>query len=106
MGTGTSTSLAKTLAGHAGIDEKAAGPMLGLAGSAALGGLKTAAGEQGLDAAGVMRLLGSQKDQINAAIPSDLGRMLSVAGILPRPRTSRTRCGRPRQPRRRRAAAS
>jgi hypothetical protein len=83
MGTGTCTSLAKTLAEYAGIDEKAAGPMLGLAGSAALGGLKTTAGEQGLDAAGVMRLLGSQKDQINAAIPSDLGRMLSVAGILP-----------------------
>jgi OmpA-OmpF porin, OOP family len=90
MGTGTSTSLAKTLAGYAGIDEKAAGPMLGLAGSAALGGLKTAAGEQGLDAAGVMRLLGSQKEQINAAIPSDLGRMLSVAGILPQAEDTRS----------------
>lgn len=84
MGAGWSNSLVKTLAGYAGIDEKAAGPMLGLAGSAALGGLKTAANEQDLDTAGVMRMLGSQKDQINAAIPSDLGRMLSSAGVLPR----------------------
>jgi hypothetical protein len=83
MGAGASGSLVKALAGYAGIDEKAAGPVLGLAGSAALGGLKTAADDQGLDAAGVMRLLGAQKDQINAAIPSDLGRMLGSAGVLP-----------------------
>jgi hypothetical protein len=83
LGVGAAGGLAKTLAGFAGVDEKAAGPLLGLAGSAALGGLKTAADDQGLDVAGVMRLLGSQKDQINAAIPSDLGRMLSSSGLLP-----------------------
>lgn len=83
LGVGAAGGLAKTLAGFAGVDEKAAGPLLGLAGSAALGGLKTAADNQGLDVAGVMRLLGSQKDQISAAIPSDLGRMLSSSGLLP-----------------------
>ena len=84
LGADTSGSLVKTLAGHAGIDEKAAGPIIGLAGSAALGGLKTAADEQGLDTADILRQIDTQKDRIDAAIPSDLGRMLSSAGVLPR----------------------
>ncbi|MCX7300576.1 MAG: DUF937 domain-containing protein [Rhodobacterales bacterium] len=83
LGVGAAGGLAKTLASYAGVDEKAAGPLLGLAGSAALGGLKTAADTQGLDAAGVMRLLGTQKNQIEGAIPADLGRMLSASGLLP-----------------------
>jgi hypothetical protein len=83
LGVGAAGGLAKTLASYAGIDEKAAGPLMGILGSTALGGLKTAADKEGLDAAGVMRLLGSQKGQIEKAIPADLGRMLSSAGILP-----------------------
>lgn len=83
LGVGASGGLVKTLANFAGVDEKAAAPLLGLAGTAALGGLKTAADQQGLDTAGVMRLLGSQKDQIEKAIPSDLGRLLSTSGLLP-----------------------
>lgn len=83
LGVGAAGGLAKTLAGYAGVDEKAAGPLLGLAGSAALGGLRKTADTQGLDVAGVMRLLGTQKDQISAAIPSDLGRLLSTSGLLP-----------------------
>jgi hypothetical protein len=83
LGVGASGGLAKTLASFAGVDEKAAVPLLGLAGTAALGGLKTAADQQGLDTAGVMRLLGTQKDQIEKAIPSDLGRLLSTSGLLP-----------------------
>jgi hypothetical protein len=83
LGVGAAGGLTKTLASYAGIDEKAAGPLMGILGSTALGGLKSAADKEGLDAAGVMRLLGSQKGQIEKAIPSDLGRMLSTAGILP-----------------------
>ena len=83
LGVGAAGGLAKTLASYVGVDEKVAGPLLGLAGSAALGGLKTTADTQGLDVAGVMRLLGTQQDQINGAIPSDLGRLLSTSGILP-----------------------
>ena len=83
LGVGASGGLAKTLASYAGVDEKAAGPLLGLASTAALGSLKTAADQQGLDTAGVMRLLGTQRDQIDRAIPSDLGRMLSTSGLLP-----------------------
>ena len=83
FGVGAAGGLAKTIAGYAGVDEKAAGPLLGLAGASALGGLKTVADTQGLDGAGVMRLLGTQKDQIEKAIPADLGRMLSSSGLLP-----------------------
>ncbi len=83
LGVGAAGGLAKALASYAGVDEKAAGPLSGLAGSVALGGLKTAADDQGLDVAGVMKLLGTQKDQISAAIPSDLGRMLGASGLLP-----------------------
>jgi hypothetical protein len=83
LGVGAAGGLTKTLASYAGIDEKAAGPLMGILGSTALGGLKSAADKEGLDAAGVMRLLGSQKGQIEKAIPADLGRMLSTAGILP-----------------------
>jgi hypothetical protein len=83
LGVGAVVGLTKTLASYAGIAEKAAGPLMGILGSTALGGLKSAADREGLDAAGVMRLLGTQKDQIEKAIPADLGRMLSTAGILP-----------------------
>ncbi len=83
LGVGAAGGLAKSLASYAGLDEKAAGPLMGILGTTALGGLKSAADKEGLDAAGVMRLLGSQKGQIEKAIPSDLGRMLSTAGILP-----------------------
>lgn len=83
LGVGAAGGLTKTLASYAGIDEKAAGPLMGILGSTALGGLKSAADREGLDAAGIMRQLGSQKGQIEKAIPSDLGRMLSSAGILP-----------------------
>jgi hypothetical protein len=83
LGVGATGGLTKTLASYVGIDEKAAGPLMGILGSTALGGLKSTADNEGLDAAGVMRLLGSQQGQIEKAIPADLGRMLSSAGILP-----------------------
>jgi hypothetical protein len=82
IGVGAADGLTKTLASCAGINERAAGPLMGIVGSTALGGLKSAADKEGLDAAEVMRLLASQKGQIEKAVPSDLGRMLSTAGIL------------------------
>jgi hypothetical protein len=84
LGVGASGGLAKTLAGYVGVDEKAAGPLLGLVGATALGGLKTAAEKDGLDAAGVLRMLGGQQDKLTAAIPSDLGKALGSSGLLPR----------------------
>jgi hypothetical protein len=43
LGVGAAGGLTKTLASYAGIDEKAAGPLMGILGSTALGGLKSAA---------------------------------------------------------------
>jgi hypothetical protein len=83
LGAGATGTLAAALAKYLGIDAKAAGPLLGLAGGAALGGLKTAAEQQNLDAAGLVRLLGSQKDQLARAIPADLTKALSGSGLLP-----------------------
>jgi hypothetical protein len=83
LGVGAAGGIAKTLASYAGVDEKAAGPLMGILGSTALGGLKSAADREGLDAAGMMRMLDSQKDQIGKAIPAEIGRMLSTAGVLP-----------------------
>jgi hypothetical protein len=83
FGVGAAGGLAKTLGAYAGVDEKVAGPLLGLAGASALGGLKTVADTQGLDGPGVMRLLATQRDQIDRGIPADLGRMLSSSGLLP-----------------------
>jgi hypothetical protein len=83
FGVGTASGMTKTLASFAGVDEKAAAPLMGLVGSTALGSLKATAVDQGLDTAGVMKLLESQKAQINAAIPADVSRQLSAAGILP-----------------------
>jgi hypothetical protein len=84
LGVGASGGLAKTLAGYIGVDEKAAGPLLGLVGATAMGGLKTAADRDGLDAAGVLKMLGGQQDKLSAAIPADLGKALSSSGLLPR----------------------
>lgn len=84
LGVGASGGLARTLAGYVGVDEKAAGPLLGLVGATALGGLKTAADRDGLDAAGVLKMLSGQQDTLSAAIPADLAKALSGSGLLPR----------------------
>ena len=72
LGGGAAGTLASKLAGYAGVDEKAAGGLMGLASGVAMGGMKKVADDQGLDTAGLLKLLGSQKDEIAAAIPSDL----------------------------------
>jgi hypothetical protein len=82
LGSGATGTLASKLAGYAGIDASAAGPLLGLAGSMALGGLKKTADDQGLDAAGVARLLESQKGDIAAALPADFLAQLKGTDIL------------------------
>jgi hypothetical protein len=83
LGVGSAGAMASKLAAYAGVDEKAVGPLLGLAGTTALSGLKSTADSQGLDTAGLMKLLGSQKDQISAAIPADVSRLLDGTGLLP-----------------------
>lgn len=82
LGGGTAGTLASKLAGHAGIDAGKAGPLLGLAGTMALGGLKKTAVDQGMDAAGIVKMLQSQKNEIAAAIPADLAAELKGTDIL------------------------
>ncbi len=82
LGDGAAGTLASALGGYGGVDAAKAGPLLGMTGALALGGLKQAATDQGLDAAGVMRMLDGQKSEIAAAIPPDLARTLADSGIV------------------------
>ena len=82
LGGGAAGTLASKLGSYAGVDAKAAGPLLGLAGSMTLGGLKKTADEQGLDAAGIMRMLDGQKADIAAAIPADLAKSLAGTDLV------------------------
>ena len=83
LGQGQSASLAEKLAGYVGGNKDAVSTLLGVAGAGALGSMRKAADDQGLDVAGVMKLLSSQKDEIAAAIPTDFARNLSGMGLLP-----------------------
>ena len=83
LGVGTVSTISKALSSYAGVDAASVGPLLGLAGSATLGSLKTTADEQGLNAAGLMRMLETQKDKIGSEIPPEFARLLDTAGVLP-----------------------
>jgi hypothetical protein len=83
LGQGQSASLAEKLAGYVGGNKDAVSTLLGVAGAGALGSMRNAADDQGLDVAGVMKLLSSQKDEIAAAIPTDFARNLGGMGLLP-----------------------
>ncbi len=63
-----------------GIGPRAASTVTALAGQLALSGL--AKNSVGMDAAGFSRMLASQQENIKAAVPSDLGRLLSGAGVV------------------------
>jgi len=71
LGAGETNALASRLGAAAGVDAKAANPLLGLLGAATLGGLKNAADSRGMDPAALVRLLDSQKSEIAAAIPPE-----------------------------------
>ena len=58
------------------------GPLLGLAGSMALGGLKKTADDQGLDAAGVLRLLHPRRATSPRRIPADFAAKLEGTDFL------------------------
>ena len=83
LGQSQSASLAETLAGYVGGERDAVAAVVGVAGVGALGSMRKVADVQGLDAAGILKLLSSQKDEIMAAIPADLARNLSGMGLLP-----------------------
>jgi hypothetical protein len=82
FGGGTLDTMAQTIGKFAGLDGESSKSLLGILGPVVLGALGQQQRSAGLDANGLTSLLGSQKDQIAASIPSGLADQLSAAGLL------------------------
>ncbi len=82
LGSGTLGTLVSKMADFGGMSKENSGSLMGLAGSMAMGSLGKAARDQNLDAAGALKMLEGQKDNIAAAIPPDLARALDGTGVL------------------------
>ena len=79
-GSGVS-ALGGVLSKFTGLGEGAASSLIGTLTPAVLGTLGKVQATQGLDASGLSQLLQSQKENISAAIPAELGDVLSKAGV-------------------------
>jgi hypothetical protein len=84
FGGGTLDAIAQSIGKFAGVDGGSSKSLLGVLGPVVLGALGQQQRSAGLDASGLASLLGSQKDQIAAAIPSGLADQLSAAGLIDR----------------------
>jgi hypothetical protein len=84
FGGGTLDAMAQSIGKFAGVDGGSSKSLLGVLGPVVLGALGQQQRSAGLDASGLASLLGSQKDQIAAAIPSGLADQLSAAGLIDR----------------------
>jgi Bacterial protein of unknown function (DUF937) len=82
FGSGALDTIAQSIGKFAGLDGGSSKSLLGMLGPVVLGTLGQQQRSAGLDAGGLASLLGSQKDQIAAAIPSGLADQLSAAGLL------------------------
>ncbi|MFN2161589.1 MAG: DUF937 domain-containing protein [Candidatus Promineifilaceae bacterium] len=67
---------------YAGIGESSSKSLMGLLGPVVLGVLGHEQRDRGLDASGLANLLTSQRDTVQAALPSGFSKYLSQAGIL------------------------
>jgi len=84
FGGGALDTIAQSIGKFAGVDGGSSKSLLGMLAPVVLGVLGQQQRSAGLDASGLASLLGSQKDQIAAAIPSGLADQLSAAGLLDR----------------------
>jgi hypothetical protein len=84
FGGGALDTMAQSIGKFAGVDAGSGKSLLGVLGPVVLGALGQQQRSAGLDASGLASLLGSQKDQIAAAIPSGLADQLSAAGLIDR----------------------
>jgi Bacterial protein of unknown function (DUF937) len=84
FGGGTSDTMAQAIGKFAGVGADSGKSLLGMLGPIVLGALGQQQRSAGLDVSGLASLLGSQKDQIAAAIPSGLADQLSAAGLIDR----------------------
>jgi hypothetical protein len=82
LGAGKVDGLAGALARSCGVNQSSAGSLLGALAPVVLGALGREQRSQGLDAAGLARLLTSQKDSIVQALPSGLASALGSTGLL------------------------
>jgi uncharacterized protein DUF937 len=82
FGSGTLDTMAQSIGKFAGVDAGSAKSIVGMLGPVVFGALGQQQRSAGLDASGLASLLGSQKDQIAAAIPSALADQLSAAGLI------------------------
>ena len=84
LGSGAMGTLAQSVGKFAGVGEGSGKSILGLVGPVIFGVLGQQQRQGGLDANGLASLLGSQKDQIAASIPSGLNDLLTSAGLFGR----------------------
>ena len=84
LGNGAMGTLAQSVGKFAGVGEGSGKSILGLVGPVIFGVLGQQQRQGGLDANGLASLLGSQKDQIAASIPSGLSDLLTSAGLFGR----------------------
>jgi uncharacterized protein DUF937 len=82
FGGGALDMMAQSIGKFAGIDAASAKSLLGMLGPVVLGVLGQQQRSAGLDASELASLLGSQKAQIAAALPSGLADQLSAAGLI------------------------
>jgi len=82
FGGGALDTIAQSIGKFAGVDGGSSKSLLGMLGPVVLGTLGQQQRSAGLDASGLAALLGSQRDQITAAIPSGLADRLSAAGLI------------------------
>ena len=75
------SALGGALSKLTGLGEGAASSLIGTLTPAVLGTLGKVQATQGLDASGLTELLQSQKENISAAIPAELGDVLSKSGV-------------------------
>jgi len=84
FGGGALDTMAQAIGKFAGVDAGSGKSIVGMLGPVVLGALGQQQRSAGLDASGLASLLGSQKDQIIASIPSGLADQLSAAGLIDR----------------------
>jgi hypothetical protein len=82
FGGGTLDTMAQSIGKFAGLDGATSKSLLGMLAPVVLGTLGQQQRSAGLDASGLASLLGAQKDQIAAAIPSGLADQMTAAGLI------------------------
>lgn len=82
LGGSSTNAIAGALAKFGGVDASKGASLLGMLAPVALGTLAKQQQESGLDAAGIANLLGSQKDNIAAAMPAGFSDLLKGSGVL------------------------